>query len=73
MLGVIESVDFESRLGQEMRVSSLPARDVKDSRTLRKPKNIDYASGFVTITLECEDRLVFEQIAGIEVRLPPFD
>ena len=71
MLRIVEPVDIESSLGQEVGVSSLSARNVEDSRALRKSEHIHYACNFMAITLEREDGLVLEQIPGVEVRLPP--
>jgi hypothetical protein len=67
MLRVIQPFDLESRLCQQMRVPSLPARNVEDSRSVRKAKHVDYTRCFVPIALEREDRLVLQEVLGIEV------
>ena len=67
MLGVVEAIDLESSFREKVRVSSLPTRHVKDSRALRKSENVDYAGSLVSIPLEREDRLILEQIPGVEV------
>jgi hypothetical protein len=72
MLGVIESVDVVSRFCQQVSVPPLTARDIEYPRARRQSQDVDHSSDFVTVALEREDRLVFEQIVRVEIRLPPF-
>jgi hypothetical protein len=53
-------------------VPSLPAWDVENPRSNRKPKHVDDPRCFLTVPLEREYRLILEQIMGVEIRLPPF-
>jgi len=69
--GVVETVDVESCFDEEMRVSSLPARHVEESRARRKLENLQQPRYFVPVTLEREDGLVLEQVLGVEVGRPP--
>ena len=72
MLGVIESVDVVSRFCQQVSVPSLTARDIEYPRARRQSQDVDHSTDFVAVALESEDRLVFEQIVRVEIRLPPF-
>jgi hypothetical protein len=54
-----------------VRVPALPAGNVEDSRAVRKAKHVYDSRCFVPVALESEDRLVLEEVLGIEVRLPP--
>src|SRR5205809_996049 len=54
-----------------MRMPALTAGDVEDSGAGRKPENLDESRDLLTIFLEREDRLVFEQVLGVEMRSPP--
>jgi hypothetical protein len=54
-----------------VRVSSLPARHVEESRARRKLENLQQPRYFVPVTLEREDGLVLEQVLGVEVGRPP--
>jgi hypothetical protein len=40
LAGVIQAIDVESRLGQQMRVSSLSARDIEYARSDRQAEQI---------------------------------
>ena len=71
MLGIIETVDSIARLGQQVCMPSLSARYVEYARSYGETKYIDNARGFMTIALGGENRLILEQILGVEVRLPP--
>lgn len=51
---------------------ALTTRDVQNLRPVGKTEYLDYPCRFLPVTLEREDWLVFEQIAGIEIRFPPF-
>ena len=68
---VIQAVDLEARFGQKMRVSPLSAGNVENLRPRRQLEYVDESRDFLAITLECEDRLVLEQVVGVEVPLPP--
>jgi len=54
-----------------MRVPPLAARDVEDSRRHWQSKQLDEARRFLTIALGCKKEPVFQEIMGIEGRLPP--
>jgi hypothetical protein len=54
-----------------MRMAALPARDVEESRAARQREDIHQAGDFAAILGEVEDRLVLQQILGVEVRRPP--
>ncbi len=69
---VIESVDVESCFGEQVCVASLSAGDVEQARTGWKPEDVDESSDFMSVALEREQRLVFEQVLSVEVALPPF-
>jgi len=71
VLGVVEAINLESSFGEKMSVSSLPARDVKNSGSMRKAQNVNDTGCFVSVALEREDWLILEQIPGVEIRLPP--
>lgn len=71
-LRIVESIDLVARLGQQVSMPALPTREVEYTRAIRKPENVDDARSFGSIPLELEDRLVFEKVAGVEIRLPPF-
>jgi hypothetical protein len=58
-------------LRQQVRVPSLPARDVEDPRPDWLPHHLDESSDLATILLEGEERLVLEEILLVEVRCPP--
>ena len=50
---------------------ALAAGNVEDSRSVGQAKNVDNASCLGAVTLQCEDGLIFEEIPGVEIRLPP--
>jgi hypothetical protein len=54
-----------------MRVSSLSARDVQYSRADGKAEKIYKARCFLAIALGREEETVFQEIVGVEGRLPP--
>jgi hypothetical protein len=54
-----------------MRVPPLPARDVEYARCYRKSKQLDEARRLLAIALVREQQPVFQEIVGIEGRLPP--
>jgi hypothetical protein len=70
-IGVIETVHIVSRLGQQMRVSSLPARDIQYARSNMQAEQIYETRCFLAIALGREKRAVLQEIVGIERRLPP--
>jgi hypothetical protein len=70
-VGVVETVHIVSRLGQQMRMSSLPARDIEYARSNRQAEQIYEASCFLAIALGREERAILQEIVGIEGRLPP--
>ena len=71
LLGVIEAIDIESVFRQEVSVPSLPARNVQNARASRQAEQIDEPCYLLTISLGCEERSVFQEIVGVEGRLPP--
>ena len=71
MLRIIQPVDPESGLSQEVSVTSLTTRHIENARALRKSQHLDYARCFDAVALESENRLVFQEIPGVEIRLPP--
>ena len=54
-----------------MCVPALAARDVEDPRAVRRAEDLDEPRDFVPIALEGEQRLVLEQVLGVEVVFPP--
>ena len=72
MLRIVEPVDVVAGFRQEMRMSSLSAWHIENSRSGRQAEDVDQARDFLSVALEFEDRLVFEEVVGVEVRLPPF-
>jgi hypothetical protein len=71
VLRVIEAIHDEPSFGERVRMPSLPAWDVEDARSRGQCEHVHEARDLATVTLLGEDRLVFEQIVGVEVRLPP--
>ena len=55
-----------------MRMTSLPAGYIENPGAGRQAENVDQPRDFVPVALELEDRLILEEIMGIEIRLPPF-
>jgi hypothetical protein len=54
-----------------VRVPTLAARHVEDSGPERKAGDLENASDFLAVPLQAEERLVLQQISGIEERRPP--
>jgi hypothetical protein len=54
-----------------VRVAALPAGNVEHTRCYRKPKQLDEARRFLAVALVREKQPVFQEIVGIEGRLPP--
>lgn len=52
-------------------MSALSTRHVEQTRAGRELDNIQQPRYFVTVALEREERLVLEQILGVEVGRPP--
>ena len=50
---------------------ALPARDVEDARAGGKRQDLEESGHLAPVAREIEDRLVFEQVVGVEVGLPP--
>lgn len=72
MLGVVERVYVVSGFGKKVSVPALSARDIENPRSHWKAEHVDDPRCFLAIPLEREDRLILEQIMGVEIRLPPF-
>ena len=71
MLRVIETVYIVSRFREKMSMPSLSAWYVQHARSHGESQDVDYPSRFVTIAFGRENRLILEQILGIEIRFPP--
>jgi hypothetical protein len=54
-----------------MRVATLPARYVQNSRANRQLEDLDETRRFFSIALRCEEEAVLTEIVGVECRLPP--
>src|SRR6267142_1661610 len=70
---IVETVDIVARLREQVRVSSLSTRDVQDPRGDGKAEQIHETRCFLAIALGGEEETVFQEIVGIEGRLPPLD
>jgi hypothetical protein len=68
---IVEAVDVEPRLGEEVRVASLAARNIQNPCPDRKLEDLDETPDFTSIALGREERFVFEEVVGVEVRRPP--
>ncbi|HEX6574928.1 MAG TPA: hypothetical protein VF042_08135 [Gemmatimonadaceae bacterium] len=71
MLRVIETFNGVPCFSKQMRMSALSAGYIEKARTCRQTKEIDQPRNFLPVAREGKDRLVFEQIMGVEIRLPP--
>jgi hypothetical protein len=71
LTGIIETIHIVSRFRQQVRVSSLSARNIEHARSDRQAEQIDEARCFLTIALGRKEEPVFQEIVGIEGRLPP--
>lgn len=67
----VESIDVEARFRQQVRVSALTTRNVEDARRSGQLQDVQQTRDFPPVAPEGEERFVFEQILGIEVRCPP--
>jgi hypothetical protein len=54
-----------------MRMPPLTTGDVENASTGRQGEQFQEATYLAPIARQVEDRLVLEQIVGVEVRLPP--
>ena len=54
-----------------MRVATLPARYVQNSRSNRQFKDLDEPRCFFSIAFGREEETVLAEIVGVECRLPP--
>lgn len=68
---VVQSIDVESRFGEEVRVATLPARHVEDARAGGQLQDLEQTRDLSSVTLEREERFVLQQVLGVEVRRPP--
>lgn len=68
---VIEAIDVEAGFGEQVCVAALAARAVENAGARGKSEQLDQARDFRAVALEAEERLVLEEILGIEVRRPP--
>jgi hypothetical protein len=71
MRRVVETVHAVTGLGEQVRVTPLTTRHVEDAGTRWKGEQLDQSSDLAAIAREIEDRLIFEQVVGVEVGLPP--
>jgi hypothetical protein len=71
-LGVVEAIDVEPGFREKVRVATLPARHVEDARSRRQLEQLEQSRDITSVLLRREQRLVFEEIMGVEVRRPPF-
>jgi hypothetical protein len=69
--GVVQPIDVIARLGEQMRVSALPARYVENASAGRQPEHFDETRYLVAIALEREERIVLNQILVVEIGRPP--
>jgi hypothetical protein len=67
----IDAVHIEPGLGQQMRMSALTARHVEYARPGRQSQQVDQPRNFLPIATEIEDRLILEEVVGVELPLPP--
>ena len=67
----IQPVDVESRLGEQVSMPPLPARDIKNAGARRESQQLYETRDFMAIATEVEDGLVFEQVVGVELPFPP--
>lgn len=68
---VVEPVHVEARLGQQMRMTSLTAGTIEDTRTDGKLEELDQPRDVGAIADGVEQRLILEQIPRVEIRGPP--
>jgi hypothetical protein len=68
---VVEAIDVEAGFREQMGVPSLPAGDVEDTRPRREREDLEQARDLAAVALRREDRLVLEEIVGVEVMSPP--
>ena len=68
---IVHAVHVEARLGQQVRVPSLAARAIEDTGADRELQHIEQPRDLAPVPRQVEDRLVLQEIALIEVRLPP--
>jgi hypothetical protein len=54
-----------------MRMPPLAAGNIEDARAGRRAEDVDQAGDLVAVALEREQRLVLEQVLGVEVCRPP--
>ena len=67
----IQAIDIKARFGEEVRVSSLPARNVEDARARWQSEEIDEPCNFPAVALEREHGLVLAKILLVEITSPP--
>jgi hypothetical protein len=68
---VVQAVDAKAGLGEQVRVTALPARHVEDPCASGQREDLHQPSDFFAVPGEAEDRLVLEQVVGVEVGRPP--
>ena len=68
---VVESIDIVASLRQQMRVATLPTGDVENARRDRQLEQVEQARDLAPVTFGSEERLVLEEIVGVERGFPP--
>jgi hypothetical protein len=68
---IVDAIDIESRFGQEMRVPSLAAGTVENAGAGGKPQDVEETGRVPAVAGRIEQSLVLDEIALVEVGLPP--
>ena len=71
MARVVEPVDVVACFREHVRVATLPARNIEDSRSHRQTEYFQQPRYIAPITFGSKERLVLEEIVGVEGRFPP--
>ncbi|HET9637187.1 MAG TPA: hypothetical protein VFP26_14755 [Gemmatimonadaceae bacterium] len=68
---IVESVDIVSGFREQMRVTPLPAWNIEDARANREREHVQQSGYFAPVTFGSKERLVLEEIVGVEGGFPP--
>jgi hypothetical protein len=68
---VIEPVHIVSGFREQVCVTSLATGHIENARVDGKAEKLDDSRGLRTVALQRKDRLVLEEVPGIEVGFPP--
>jgi len=71
-LGVVQAIDVEPGFREQVCMAALPARHIEDPRSDRQLEQLQQPRDIPPILLRREQRLVLQEIVGVEVRRPPF-